>query len=150
MSRIHGYRILNLVLSMKCQLVNLEVLDAVFMIVKASGGSPEISPNSMTPQSPRHRPSQLLVNTLALSYLLLDFTLWVHSICPQTASKLRLVVWCSHAAHELPPLSYSIASSKNRTREARFEVSVAGCLLQTSKRVTSICMCSEGRDLCHG
>ena len=149
MSRIHGYRILNLVLSMKCQLVNLEVLDAVFMIVKASGGSAEISPNSMTPQSPRHRPSQLLVNTLALSYLLLDFTLWVHFIRQQIASKLRLV-WCSHAAHELQPLSYLIASSKNRTREARFEVSFAGCLLQTSKRVISICMCSEGRDLCHG
>ena len=82
MSRIHGYRILNLILTMKYKLVNLEVMNAVFMIATSTRTeNTDITPSTprnIQPQhSPRHKSAQLLVNALAFSYILLDFTLWV-------------------------------------------------------------------------
>eukprot|EP00658_Telonema_sp_P-2_P037054 TRINITY_DN26688_c0_g1_i1.p1 TRINITY_DN26688_c0_g1~~TRINITY_DN26688_c0_g1_i1.p1 ORF type:complete len:486 (-),score=96.05 TRINITY_DN26688_c0_g1_i1:23-1480(-) len=87
------YRILNLVLNMKCKLVNLEVLDAVFGIVTAAGTQPlepDMGPSSPRSLTPNHSPRSprvaagLLVNALALSYIALDFTLW--SRCSRAAA----------------------------------------------------------------
>ena len=50
MTRIHGYRILNLILTMKPRLVNLEVLDAVFKIATCS----ELERVAPAPSTPRN------------------------------------------------------------------------------------------------